>query len=282
MRGKTISIYLPDGNPKGIKICEMPTSVAKGILIPRNKLKDASDYSDLAKVGLYFLVSEKDEADLAQVYIGEAEELLKRLKQHDTQKEEYWNYAIAFLSTKNNLNKAHVKFLENHCYTQAKDFGRCYVKNSVIPTQSSIIGQEKDFVLDFFDEIRILLGTLGYPIFEETEKNGTLELFYCKGKDAEATGNFTEEGFMIQNGSKANLTESPSSGSWLINMRKKLVTEGILKQEGNILLFTKPVELGSPTAAAQAILGRSANGWTEWKSKDGKTIDEIKRKENKQ
>lgn len=281
-RGKTIQIYLPDGNPKGIKICEMPTSIAKAILIPRNKLKEVSEYINLAKVGIYFLVSEKDEADIAQVYVGEAEELLKRLKQHDNQNEEYWNFAIAFISSKDNLNKAHVKFLENYCYVQAKDYGRCLVKNSVVPTQSNISGQDKDFVLDFFDELRILLGTLGYPIFEEPEKKTSLEMFYCKGKEANAVGNFTEEGFIIQNGSKANLIESPSAGDWVINMRKKLLAEGILKQEGNIYNFIKPVELGSPSAAAAVVLARRANGWTEWRNKEGKTIDEIKRKENKE
>jgi len=158
IRGKTIQIYLPDGNPKGIKICDLPTSIAKAILIPRNKLKEASEYLNLSKVGVYFLVSEKDEMDLAHVYIGEAEDLIKRLKQHDNQNEDYWNFAIAFLSSKDNLNKAHVKFLENYCYIQAKDYARCYIQNSVIPTQSNITPQDKDFVLDFFDELRILLG----------------------------------------------------------------------------------------------------------------------------
>ncbi len=280
-RGKTINIYLPDGNPKGIKICDMPTSIAKAILIPRNKIKETQEIINLSKVGVYFLVSEKDEMDLAKVYIGEAEDLLKRIKQHDNQNEEYWNFAIVFLSSKDNLNKAHVKFLENYCYTQAKDYARCYIKNSVVPTQSNITAQDKDFMLDFFDELRILLGTLGYPIFEEPEKKSTFDIFYCKGKEADAMGSFTEEGFMIHNTSKANLTEVPSAGTWVINMRKKLIEEGMLKQEGNVLVFTKVVEFGSPSTAAAIVLGRRANGWTEWKNKEGKTIDEIKRKENK-
>lgn len=282
IRGKTINIYLPDGNPKGIKICDMPTSIAKAILIPRNKLKEATNYIPLSKVGIYFLVSEKDEMDLAKVYIGEAEDLIKRLKQHDSQKEEYWNFAIAFLSTKDNINKAHVKFLENYCYSQAKDCGRCYVQNSIIPTQSTILNQEKDFLLDFFDEIRILLGTLGYPIFEEPEKKTALEIFYCKGKDASARGWFSEDGFVIEKNSKSNLTEAPSAGDWVINMRKKLIASGALIREDNTLGLMNDLEVGSPSAAAAIVLGRRANGWIEWKNKEGKTIDEIKRQEKKE
>jgi len=34
---------------------------------------------------------------------------------------------------------------------------------------------------------------------------------------------------------------------------------------------------GSPSMAAIAVLGRKANGWTEWKSADGLTLDRLKR-----
>ncbi len=281
IRGKTINIYLPDGNPKGIKVCDMPNSIVKAIFIPRNKLKESQYHFDNAKVGIYFLLSEREDFDLPKVYIGEAEDLIKRIKQHDTQKEEYWNFAVAFVSSKNNLNKAHAKFLENHCFKIANETEKCSLKNSVIPTKSSITPQDRDFVLDFFDELKILLGTLGYPILDKSnliKKTG--DLFICKGKDAEALGNLTEEGFIVYAQSKSNLKESPSSGTWVGNLRKRLKEEGILKQEGEILVFTKDFEFNSPSAAAAVVLARRANGWTEWKTKQGKTLDKLKRQEN--
>jgi|APSaa5957512622_1039677.scaffolds.fasta_scaffold02970_7 hypothetical protein len=282
MRGKTIITYLPDGNPKGIKICEMPTSIVKGILIPRNKLNEVSKHIDLSKVGIYFLLSEKEDLDVPYVYIGEGEDLIKRIKQHDIQSQEYWNFAIAFISDKENINKAHVKFLENHCYHEAKNYGRCLLKNSVIPTKSSLTDQERDFVLDFFDELRILLGNLGHPLFEAHPEMEETELFYCTGKDAKGVGTLTEEGFIVYNASTANLLESPSAGSWLINMREKLVREGFLEEKDDKLIFSKSVEFNSPSAAAGVVLARRANGWTEWKTKEGKTLDELKRQENKE
>jgi len=33
----------------------------------------------------------------------------------------------------------------------------------------------------------------------------------------------------------------------------------------------------SPSIAAMALMGRSTNGWLEWKSPQGKTPDEVKR-----
>ncbi|HBS27340.1 MAG TPA: hypothetical protein DD827_09500 [Gammaproteobacteria bacterium] len=33
----------------------------------------------------------------------------------------------------------------------------------------------------------------------------------------------------------------------------------------------------SPSGSAVVVLARRANGWLEWKYKDGKTLDEVKR-----
>jgi hypothetical protein len=278
VRGKTINIYLPDGNPKGIKICEIPNSIIKTIMIPRNLLKDISGADDLNKVGLYFLFSEKDEFSQFKTYIGEAENLLIRLKQHDAKRDD-WNYAICFLSGKDNLNKAHVKFLESYCYSLAQKLKRTTIQNNCSPTKSNLTKSDEDFSLSFFDEIKIILGVLGYPIFDEIKKAvKEEEVFYCKGKNAIAKGNLTEEGFVVYLGSKSNLEEAPSAGSWLENTRKRLLEQGILKKEENILVFTKDFSFNSPSAAAGVVLGRRANGWTEWKNSEGKTLDELKRK----
>jgi len=280
VRGKTIQIYLPDGNPKGIKICEIPNSIIKAVLIPRNLLKEAFEFENLEKVGLYFLFSEKDETFQFKTYIGEAEEIKKRLRQQDTPQKEYWNYAVAFFSGKDNLNKAHIKFLESHSHTEAQNANRTELMNNCSPTCSTLSPAEKDFALNFFDEIKIILGTLGYPIFEKIKKaEKEEEVFYCKGKDADAKGNLTEEGFVVYANSKSNFQESPSAGTWLKNRRQKLIGEGILKKEGEILLFSKDIIFNSPSTAAGIILARRANGWREWKNSSGQTLDEIKRKD---
>jgi hypothetical protein len=50
-----------------------------------------------------------------------------------------------------------------------------------------------------------------------------------------------------------------------------------MMSKDNIYQFVEDFIFRSPSAAAAAVLGRSANGWTEWKNKEGKTIDEIYR-----
>jgi hypothetical protein len=94
-RGRTISIYIPDSNPKSIKICEINDSIVKAISIPRNKLEDAVKREELKEPGIYFLVGEKNDAGKLKIYIGEAESLLTRIKQHNISKD-FWNSVICF------------------------------------------------------------------------------------------------------------------------------------------------------------------------------------------
>ncbi len=42
-------------------------------------------------------------------------------------------------------------------------------------------------------------------------------------------------------------------------------------------VFTRDHLFASPSMAAMALMGRSANGWVEWKAANGRTLDELKR-----
>ena len=251
-------------------------SEVKAIFIPRNKLADAVKRQELQDPGIYFLIGEPNEIGKPRIYIGEAEVLITRIKQHNTSKD-FWNSVICFVSEKKNINKAHIKYLENYSCSQAKKINKCELENSTNPTQSSLTEQDQDFVMSFFDDLKLLIATLGFPIFEESKKDQS-KIYICKGKDAYATGEYTEDGFLVFKNSKANLEESKTAGTWVTGMRKNLIEKGILKQEGSVLMFTEDYLFNSPSASAAVILARRANGWTEWKDKNGKTMDEKIRK----
>jgi len=105
--GKTIKIFLIDGDPNGRMTCELSNWTGKAYKIPRIKIKDCSDREDLKNTGIYLLFG-RDNENNDQVYIGEAESVLKRLNQHLTQKD-FWYEAIVFINKDENLNKAHIK-----------------------------------------------------------------------------------------------------------------------------------------------------------------------------
>ncbi len=58
-------------------------------------------------------------------------------------------------------------------------------------------------------------------------------------------------------------------------MRKELKQSGVLIEKGGVLVFTKDYFLSSPSASDAVVLARRANGWIDWKFKDGKTLDQV-------
>ncbi len=105
----------------------------------------------------------------------------------------------------------------------------------------------------------------------------TEQVFEAKGPDAKADGMMLENGFLVREGGLARKAVVPSAGNSVQNMQRRLLAEGVLEDKGKSLLFVKDFTFDSPSGAAAAVLGRTANGWIEWKLADGRTLSEVKR-----
>ncbi len=78
---KTITIYLAEGDPRGIRIAEIAQWTGKAVVIPRSKLREAKARPEITQASVYFLFGEDPNASLLpRVYIGKAEILGKRVK----------------------------------------------------------------------------------------------------------------------------------------------------------------------------------------------------------
>lgn len=280
--GKTIKIFLIDGDPNGRMSCELSNWSGKAYKIPRIKVKDCSDREDLTtSTGVYLLFG-KDDDGKDQVYIGEAETILKRLNQQLTSKD-FWNETIVFISKDDNLNKAHVKYLENRLHEIAKSANRYKVDNSIVPTQSSISESDKAEMEEFIEYIKLLVNTLGHKFFEEKRefkpKQKQATFFIKAARGADGQGEPTSDGFVVFKGSKAAATIVNSMTSNFITYRQKLIDEGVLVDKGEFFEFTDDYIFSSPSTAAVMVMGRNANGLTEWKSKDGITLKDFETNE---
>jgi hypothetical protein len=103
------------------------------------------------------------------------------------------------------------------------------------------------------------------------------EQFELNGKDAHAIGVLTENGFVVREGAVARKEIVPSAADTVAPMRKRLISDGVLIEDGNGLRFAKDHRFDSPSGAAAVVLGRTANGWIEWKRPDGQTLSKVKR-----
>lgn len=275
--GKTIKIFLIDGEPNGRMSCELSNWSGKAYKIPRIKIKDCIDRADLTSTGVYLLFGKTDDGK-DQVYIGEAESILKRLNQQLTQKD-FWNEAIVFISKDENLNKAHVKYLENRLHDIAKSAKRYIVDNSIIPTQSSISESDRAEMEEFIAYIKMLVNTLGHKVFDEKREfkpKQKEEILYIKAtRGADAQGEQTSDGFVVFKTSKAAGSIVHSAPLNLTKLRDKLIVDGIMVDKSEYFEFSDDYIFSSPSTAAAIIMGRNANGLIEWKNKTGKSLKEL-------
>jgi hypothetical protein len=284
MQPKTIQIFLPFGSPRGIKIAEITNRTVQAVYIPRNKLEDAGKRLEVSNVGVYFLFGQTDYEAMPSVYIGEAENCYDRLKQHNREKE-FWDSAVVFV-TNNNQNqftKTDVKFLERLSYEKTKSVNR-YKLNQTVPATSFVPEWRQADLFDIFETLSILLSTLGYRVFDEIRNSNALEntnhkdeILYCSGKGLMATGEYSEEEFVVYKGSKISKTTSKSIHNYLLTLRNNLISDDIVKEESDSFVFLKDYPFNSPSQAAGIVLGRNANGWIEWKNINGATLDQLYR-----
>lgn len=100
--------------------------------------------------------------------------------------------------------------------------------------------------------------------------------YELNGPDAEGKGVFTESGFVVKAGSRARRETAPS-GKNVAVIHQRLLAEGVLEDVGGQLRFARDHIFKSPSGAAAAVLGRTANGWISWRRADGQTLSESQR-----
>lgn len=280
--GKTIKIFLIDGEPNGRMTCELSNWTGKAFKIPRKKIKDSFDRPELESTGVYILFGRSEKSENKELaYIGEAEGIYARLIYH-LSKKDFWNEAIVFVSKDENLNKAHIKYLESRLYEIAIRVNRFDLDNGNIPPRPNISESDQAEMEEFIENIKLLVNSLGFKIFEEVRQDiQSIEeqrnnIFYIEAaRGANAKGQQTNEGFVVLKDSEvADSVTNSFPKNWL-SLRSSLIEDGVIAQQGSKLMFTKDFLFSSPSAAAAIVMGRSANGLTEWKLSDGRILKAV-------
>lgn len=272
---KTIQMYIFDGDPNGRMMCELSNWNGRVYKIARSQLSQFARREDAESTGVYFLFG-RDEENHDTVYIGEAEKVSVRLKQHLA--EEYWNDCVVVISKDNLLNKAHIKYLENTFYTLAKEAGRFTILNSTIPTRSSISEYDSAMLEEFIYNTKLLVNVLGYKVFDAIPKlvpstpKTPSEFVLQSNRGASARGIPVADGFAVLKGSVISEDTTSGLANSLLHKRNQLLSDQTIDQNRQ---FTKDCIFTSPSTAAAIVLGRSANGRTEWKTAEGRTLKEI-------
>ena len=271
--GASIRLYLADGRADGFRLVEKSNWTGLGLVSSRSDYPRVRKRDEYSRPGVYLLTGPPSGTGLKdQLYIGEADDLRDRVDQHLKSKD-FWTAVVAFTSKDENLNKAHVRYLEARLVQLASKAGRVNLLNGTAPALPKLSEPDRADMETYFQEMLVILPLLGVVAFEEIETGAApTDRLHLKGKAAQATGADTPEGFVVYKGSLARIDAVPSIHPYLQTQRERLQEEGVLVPDGGHLRFTRAHLFDSPSTAAGVVLGRSANGRIEWKNAVGQTL----------
>lgn len=291
---QTIQIFLPSGDPQGVRVAALTTRIVRTVEIPRARLDAFLDMPEAKHVGIYFLFGEDEETGQPKSYIGQTGNLGARLKQHN-EKKDFWNRAVVAVSLTHSLTVTHAHFLEWLAIKQATDAKRYELDNQTIGTCPHTPAPMEAECNEVFETIGVLLTTLGYPAFEplitappalpdvETQalpestrptSSAALHLqLYCTTSGADGRGQYTDAGFVIQKGSTGNLATTPAFGGG--KKRQALIDQGIIAIEGERIVFTQDYLASSPSFASSCLAGCPTSGWGAWHDANGTSLGFI-------
>jgi len=161
----TIRIYVPEGDPEGIRIIDRISSTGIFFSFPRDKWNTIKNRPELRGAGIYILSGYSDpEDELPTVYVGQADTVSNRIEQHIKTKE-FWDKAVIFV-TADKINSAHAKWLEQALIKRVVEAGRSKVENGNNPLEPTISESERAEMNVFLTEIYQTLPLVGLRAFE--------------------------------------------------------------------------------------------------------------------
>ncbi|EHH68098.1 GIY-YIG nuclease family protein [Gluconobacter morbifer] len=296
---QTIQIFLPDGDPQGIRVAAITTRIVQVIEVPRVRLDDFLAMPEASYVGFYMLFGEDDDTGAAKAYIGQTGNLGVRLKQHH-EKKDFWNRALVAFSLTRSLTVTHAHYLEWLAISRATETGRYSLENGTVGSKPHTPAPMEAECREIFETVDILLTTLGFPIFKSlvprnnnqfpviekpmindapevvqlTDNSIEHELKTADGVDGRAR--YTEEGLVVLRGSRGRVEGGASFYKHnYYTKRQEMIDAGILSMSCDTITFTRDMLFTSPSPGAVFLLARVANGWVEWKDTSGRTLAEI-------
>lgn len=285
-KGRSVRLYLADGTSSGIVTTEIMNWTGHILSAPRTRLESALAREELGRTGVYFLVGADDEgSDLIKVYIGETDEIGKRIYSHNKDEQKaFWERFIAVTSKDLNLTKAHVRYLESRLLEMAAAAKKCKIANKDIPKFDKLPEADIADMESFITEIELALPVIGIEFLKRPKtseiKKDTGETYKKQGQDIEISPLFRVESpkhgihaeamevdgeFVILAGSIGAHREKQSFHDRIKSIRDEALESGrISLLPGEKFKVEQDINFSSPSAAAVFLFGTSRNGRTDW------------------
>ena len=162
----TIRIFVPDGDPEGVRLIDRMNWTGLGLVFPRIKWPEIKPRPEFDRTGVYILVGYvAEEDDLPTIYIGQSDSVRNRIDSH-YQDKDFWDRGMVFVSTSGGLNRAHATWLEYALVNRANKTKRCRLDNGNVPQEPALTEAEKADTRGFLKEIIQILPLVGLHAFQ--------------------------------------------------------------------------------------------------------------------
>lgn len=279
MTGRSLELYFIDGKPDGMLTAEVFNWTGHVLMTPRTQIAEALARKEARYTGVYLLLGDKDGEPFA--YIGEAEDISDRIRSHDARRD-WWTTAVLVTSAANNLNKAHVKYLEARLVEIARSIGKVPLENGNTPARSSLSEAGQANMEAFLDYLLMVLPALRIDMFLSSRRSsraatvalssdtGVAFQLNLRKHGISATALLKDGEFVVQAGSTARREWAGigTEGSGYAQLHAELVRTGVLAPQGSACTFTSDYAFASASAASAVVCGRPSNGTLEWKVRD--------------
>jgi hypothetical protein len=164
----TIRIFVPDGNPEGLRIIDRMNWTGLGIAFPREDWPKIKQRLEFGRPGVYILIGRITDDDLPTIYIGQGDVVRTRLDSHFANKD-FWSSATVFVSNaaSGGLNRAHATWLENALIQCASQVNQSHRENSNEGQPPQLSEAEKADTQAFLREMLQILPLIGLTCFEK-------------------------------------------------------------------------------------------------------------------
>lgn len=272
---KKLEIIYHNGQPDGIRSIRRHLSTMTTYVIPRPLLSEAKKLTGINRPGIYYLISENDDNKIAQIYIGQTRNGVSRLDDHNRSKD-FWNKAIMFLADSKTFSLDMISGLEAYAIGKATEAKRYKVENTVNP-RYEIDEYDLPLIEEMYEEIKFIMATQGYKMENSPNTLNEANILHTTRNSVHALGIYDGDQFEVLEGSQIDMSRKCHSEK-VEKQRQTAVQNGNIIKNGEKYILNVSIPFTSPSTAAMFVLGGSTNGWVEWKSKDGKTLDKLFRK----
>ena len=270
-RSKRLEIIFHNGESDGIRIYMRHLSTIKAFVIPRIYLGEAKKLTGVDNPGVYFLINDET-GSLSKIYVGQTRNGIARLDDHNTRKD-FWNKAILFLADSQHFTLNIISGLEKYAIQKAIDANRYQVDNKNVP-KYKINEYDLPLVEEIYEEIEFIMAALGYRMNDANDQSNQ-KIFTTSRRGIIGMGTYSGEAFDLLPGSEIDMTKPSLTQSYNAKRQECLGNGTIAKKDDGKFYLTKVLTFKTPSGASDFVLGGSTNGWTEWKDRDGKTLNDL-------